>query len=950
MTGSLGEAVLDLSAPIKPLERDLNRAKGTVSRVLGGIGGSIKRIFEFAIGNLVAGGIRQISRALGQLVSNASQAVGRAQMLEKQLQGLLTEQLMYARNADGIYQQVRSFGEASEIAAGQVGDLLEFVSQLALASPFETTQVEEIIRLGIAADLTADKVTGFTAAFLDYAAVHGITSSNLAFAADQFLQLRKAGTLTSIDLRQLRRLGIDVAKILGSQLGMSVEQFNAAVKESPELMDDLFDSFVNMASGGAAGAAADMAKTMDGQMATMADIIELGSRNLFRPIFEAISPLTARMLGKLSDFATSDKLKQIGIDAGFVISNAIVGVTALLKGDDLVAISSFGSIVEKLFGADALPKFFEIVSILRDVRTMFQTLASGDTYGAIDQFGLLLGRVFGEDVMTDFDYFRDIITDINDVFLALAEGDVYGAIENFGVLLQTVFGDEALEAFNWLRQTITDINDIFLTLGKGDTYGAIELFGELLGRVFGQEALDAFNWLRQTITDINDIFLTLGEGDTYGAVEQFGELLGRLFGPGALDAFNVFRDILTDVNEILLAMGTGDTAGALDLLSILIQKVFGEDAQVKFDNFREKVAEIRDAVIGFFTRIWEAIMRFAMQALPYVVAAITVLWALIKAFVAAISPSFQRLWESAQELWTSLGTLFSTLGLSWATLGNAFMVVGAIIVGIIILATGIIAGFVNAVVSGVAAILEWWSYMAQHMTQVWDALWAWLEAGFTFLLAILEGDFPLALSVLGDAWSNWWLLVEGIIKLFIDGFTGAFVVIGEILWGFVEGLIVWLDTLFTTISTFDLVSAGKDLVQGFINGITSKFEDALAIVSTWGGRIKDAIAGALGMQSPSKVTEELGDLTAEGYSIGIVGGFERLLKRSGPFMAAINAIPDALAMNQPKFAMAGAGVSAYGSGEQQVFEIEINANVAEDIDITKLARRVVSEIQQRERR
>lgn len=901
--GSLGEAVLDLRAPIKPLERDLNQAKGTVSRVLGGLGGSIRRIFEFAIGNVIANGIQRIGQAIGKLVGNASQAVGRAQMLEKQLQGLLTEQLMYERSADGIYRQIRTFGDASEIASTQVGDLLEFVSQLALASPFETTQVEEIIRLGIAADLTADKVKGFTAAFLDYSAVHGIASSNLAFAADQFLQLRKAGTLTAIDLRQLRRLGIDVAKILGSQMGMSVEQFNKAVKESPELMDRLFDSFVNMATGGAAGAAADMAKTMDGQMATMADIIELGSRNLFRPIFEAISPYTASLLGKLADWATSDELKAIGERAGLAISSGIAGFIGLAKGDRLVAISNLGMAVQAIFGADALPGFFRFIDAIEQIKGIIDTLTAGDTYGAIDKFGDLLGFVFGEDAQIKFQNFREVLTMVNDVLLALGSGDIYEAADSFGLLLERLFGPQALALFNEFREVLTMVNGILLSL-------------------FG--------------------------GDIYGAADQFGLLLERLFGPDALALFNEFRSILTSVNDIFLALGAGDGKAALDAVSDVIQKLFGEDAQMKFENFRTTVANIRDAIVGFFQTVGQKVMEFVMGALPFVLTGVAVLWALIMAFVAAVAPSFTRLWQSAQELFTNLGTWFKTIGLDWGDVGNAFLTVGAIIVGIIILVTGIIAALVNAIISGVAAIVEWWSYMAQHMTQIWDALWAWLQAGFTFLLAILQGDFPLALSVLGDAWSNWWLLVEGVIKLFVDGFTGAFVVIGEILWGFVEGLIVWLDTLFTTISSFDLVSAGKNLVQGFINGITAKFEEAMGIIRGWGEKIKGAIEGALGMKSPSKVTQELGELTAKGYEIGIAGGLADMLRKTGPFLGALNDIPAALLSHtQPRFALAGAEAVA---GGQQPINIEINATVANDIDITNLARKVVTEIQRRERR
>ena len=109
-----------------------------------------------------------------------------------------------------------SFGEASEQAAGQVGDLLDYISDLSIVSPFETSQVEQITQIGLAAKLSADEVKQFTGAFLDYAAVHGV--QDISFDAEQFLQLKQAGALTTMDLRQLRRMGIDVSRIIGTDM------------------------------------------------------------------------------------------------------------------------------------------------------------------------------------------------------------------------------------------------------------------------------------------------------------------------------------------------------------------------------------------------------------------------------------------------------------------------------------------------------------------------------------------------------------------------------------------------------------------------------------------------------------------------------------------------------------------------------------------------------------
>ena len=245
----------------------------------------------------------------------------------------------YTTITESSVKQVMSFEDAQAQAEEQVKGLLAAIQRLAIVSPFETAQVEQIASMGLMANMSTKEVEKFTAAWLDYAAVHGITSSNLAFAADQFLQLAKIGKITTIDLRQLRRLGIDVSKILGVDLGMSaaelterfgdlsdaskgvfsgmgVEEFNKAVEKSPEMMDALFDKFTVYAEKTSQGAAQKMAETISGMMGTARDIVDLGSRSLFRPIVEAVSPAIAGVLGKIADMVTGGKLEAIGKEMG----------------------------------------------------------------------------------------------------------------------------------------------------------------------------------------------------------------------------------------------------------------------------------------------------------------------------------------------------------------------------------------------------------------------------------------------------------------------------------------------------------------------------------------------------------------------------------------------------------------------------------------------------------
>lgn len=478
-TVSLGEAVLDLSADANQLERDMGRAKRSARGVFDGIQRSATRILEFATSQLLVGGIRKIVSGIQQIGSSAIEAVGHAQNLEKGLEGLLTESLMYEEvtrtrrianqsseeearalhrtsleyqvataelaeyqeklsEADEVtaehqlrlmdlqddvsgyagemdelksgmggystvtetsYEQVMSFAEAQEAAREKTQDLLGFIEELSIISPFETTQVESMARYALAAQMGVEQTKEFSQAFLDYAYVHGITSENLGFAADQMLQLRKTGKLTTIDLRQLRRLGIDLGRILGIEMGMSVDEFNSKVEQSPELMDQLFDSFVEYSNRVAGGASEAAATSIDTLFSTAGDIMEIGSRKLFRPMVEAASPYISDLLEGIASFVTGGELEAIGIKAGESLGLGISGALAMLSGDEMGKYE-IGAALSNLFGMEVGQGFIDtadkVGEFLDALKGIGESPAVQTAIGVIDQlFSYFQGRAPG---------------------------------------------------------------------------------------------------------------------------------------------------------------------------------------------------------------------------------------------------------------------------------------------------------------------------------------------------------------------------------------------------------------------------------------------------------------------------------------------------------------------------------------------------------------------------
>jgi hypothetical protein len=201
------------------------------------------------------------------------------QKTERDIANLTTTETSYTTVTKQVFNQTMSQAEAFKIASEQTEELMKFVSQLAVISPFETETVEMTTKYAVAAGLGVEQTKEFVPAFLDLAAAVGISSTELGFAADQLFQVRKIGKLTQIDLRQLRRLGIDLGKIIGVEMGMSVEEFNAQAEKSPEIFDELFDAVTRFSQNTFAGTSREMATSVKGLKSTLSDIFVIGARN-----------------------------------------------------------------------------------------------------------------------------------------------------------------------------------------------------------------------------------------------------------------------------------------------------------------------------------------------------------------------------------------------------------------------------------------------------------------------------------------------------------------------------------------------------------------------------------------------------------------------------------------------------------------------------------------------
>lgn len=296
------------------------------------------------------------------------------------------------------FEQVMSFADAQAEAKKQTQDLLAFVDKLSIISPFEADQVALVTKFAVGAGLGADATKRFTVGFLDMAAAVGIGSENLAFASGQLLQVAKIGRIGEVDLRQLRNLGIDLEKIIGVEMGLSIEQFNDKAKKSPEIFNELFDAVANFSKNTFPGAAAAMATSLGGLQSTFTDIFRVSSKNLLRPIVEALSPMASTILGNLASIATGPELSQIGQQMGQRMAEGIgtiqESITKIMGGFSRFGVR--GGAVSLMgilgFSQESISQVTSVVdTVLAEVGRIQTAFSQFGLSGAAFSIGSLLG-------------------------------------------------------------------------------------------------------------------------------------------------------------------------------------------------------------------------------------------------------------------------------------------------------------------------------------------------------------------------------------------------------------------------------------------------------------------------------------------------------------------------------------------------------------------------------
>ncbi len=270
------------------------------------------------IGGMLLGALNKGASAFAALGREAVGSFVAQERLEQSMTSLVAKEL---RSADATLQMA----DAKEQAAGRAEELLGWIQDLAIKSPFDQQGVAMAFRTALAYGFTTDEAQRLTAATIDYTTATGATGPVMNQVALALGQIKAKGKLAGQEMLQLVNAGINVREML-DEMGYS----SADVSKGLVSADEFMQKFVTTMEDDFGGAAADSSETLGGLINSLEDIKSIGLREMFGPMFEAALPSLTSFTGKLQELMPVIRIVggYIGSMTAFLIENR----GAILKG------------------------------------------------------------------------------------------------------------------------------------------------------------------------------------------------------------------------------------------------------------------------------------------------------------------------------------------------------------------------------------------------------------------------------------------------------------------------------------------------------------------------------------------------------------------------------------------------------------------------------------------
>jgi phage-related protein len=471
---------------------------------------------------------------------------------------------------------------------------------------------------------------------------------------------------------------------------------------------------------------------------------------------------------------------------------------------------------------------------------------------------------------------------------------------------------------------------------RGQVFGLTDLFTGL-GKVFGKTDRDAASFGYSTAKSVTDLVGAFKSGfedggilggitGLIGSLRDMSPVLNTILGPVS-KVIGYFSDLISiiqgsggDMGKLGQGIGgllaniiTDLTANRAQMMQVGIQILQGliEGIMGAMPELLPVVMGIITSLIGFLTSALPLLATFGVQLLTGIVSAIiTALPTLVPAVVSIISTLLQALLSMAPTIMQMGVQILTTLILG--ILPMLPMLIQTALQMLITLATGI----AQALPILIPAVMQ---IIPQIITMLIQNLPLIIQAALQILIALVQGlttGLPTLISYIPQIVQALFDALVAAAPILADAAVQLILVLVEGLVGALPSLAEAAPRLIQTIydgaiaASAAIESIGKNIVEGVWQGIQARADWFRAQITAFFKGIIDAAKKALGINSPAKEFNPIGESIPEGTEVGVnraMPGLRSSLSRAMAGLADMS-FPSL----SPSLGFAGAGASGSG--------------------------------------
>lgn len=358
------------------------------------------------------------------------------------------------------------------------------------------------------------------------------------------------------------------------------------------------------------------------------------------------------------------------------------------------------------------------------------------------------------------------------------------------------------------------------------------------------------------LTTIWTAIVSAGQTIWSGLVTFFGPLWSGVSAVFSA-AWSAISSVLTSVWSAISATASSVWNGIKATLSSIWNSLKGV-ATAAFNAVKNVVTTIFNAIKSVTTTVWNGIKSIIASN--------------ANGSKAVISTAFNAMKAVVTSIWNGIKSVTSSV---WNGIKS---VITASVNGIkSVVSTGFnaIRSVISSIMNGIKSVISSiWNGIKSVISSVVSSIRSVVTSGFNGVRSVVTSVMSAVKSVITSAWNGAKSVVtsavNGIKSIVTSVFNSLKSVVSSAMNGVTSAIKNGWNAAKSFLSSIDLTSIGKNIIQGLVNGIKSGAGAVSAAIQEVAGNIKKKIKGALGIHSPSRwMRDEIGKNIDAGLAKGI---------------------------------------------------------------------------------